>query len=97
MAEALERARQRALFITVLMVALGIGGAILLATLLARPIFRLGLIGSTEWGEANAEWLAEHSVAYMNADTAVNGPHFRGAGGSPPGARFIVYASAPEE
>ena len=41
MAQALDRARQRALFITVLMVALGIGGAILLATLLARPIFRL--------------------------------------------------------
>jgi adenylate cyclase len=40
-AQALDRARQRALFITVLMVALGIGGAILLATLLARPIFRL--------------------------------------------------------
>jgi adenylate cyclase len=40
-AAALDRARERALFITVLMVALGIAGAVLLATLLARPIFRL--------------------------------------------------------
>jgi N-acetylated-alpha-linked acidic dipeptidase len=42
-----------------------------------------GLIGSTEWGEANEDWLRAHAVAYVNADTAVNGPRFRGAGGSP--------------
>jgi N-acetylated-alpha-linked acidic dipeptidase len=42
-----------------------------------------GLIGSTEWGEANEEWLRANAVAYLNADTAVNGPRFRGAGGSP--------------
>jgi N-acetylated-alpha-linked acidic dipeptidase len=42
-----------------------------------------GLIGSTEWGEANEAWLRANAVAYVNADTAVNGPHFRGAGGSP--------------
>src|SRR5262249_10137743 len=42
-----------------------------------------GLIGSTEWGEANEEWLRANAVAYVNADTAVSGPHFRGAGGSP--------------
>ncbi len=42
-----------------------------------------GLIGSTEWGEANEAWLRAHAVAYVNADTAVNGPRFRGAGGSP--------------
>ncbi len=42
-----------------------------------------GLVGSTEWGEANEAWLREHAVAYVNADTAVNGPHFRGAGGTP--------------
>lgn len=40
-AAALGRARQRALFITALMVAVGIGGAVVLATLLSRPIFRL--------------------------------------------------------
>jgi adenylate cyclase len=40
-AAALDRARQRALVITVVMVAVGIAGAVLLATLLARPIFRL--------------------------------------------------------
>jgi len=43
----------------------------------------LGLIGSTEWAEANEAWLRANALAYMNADTAVNGPHFRGAGGSP--------------
>jgi len=42
-----------------------------------------GLIGSTEWGEANEEWLRANAVAYVNADTAANGPRFRGAGGSP--------------
>lgn len=42
-----------------------------------------GLIGSTEWGEANEGWLRTNAVAYLNADTAVNGPRFRGAGGSP--------------
>ena len=42
-----------------------------------------GLIGSTEWGEANEDWLRSNAVAYVNADTAVNGAHFRGAGGSP--------------
>ena len=42
-----------------------------------------GLVGSTEWGEANESWLRAHAVAYVNADTAVNGPRFRGAGGSP--------------
>ena len=42
-----------------------------------------GLIGSTEWGEANEAWLREHALAYINADTGVNGPRFRGAGGTP--------------
>lgn len=42
-----------------------------------------GLIGSTEWGEANADWLRSHALAYVNADTGVNGPRFRGSGGSP--------------
>ena len=38
---ALARARNEALYITVLMIAAGIGGAVGLATLLSRPIFRL--------------------------------------------------------
>lgn len=42
-----------------------------------------GLIGSTEWGEANASWLREHALVYLNADTAVNGTRFSGAGGTP--------------
>lgn len=35
-----------------------------------------GLIGSTEWVEANAERLSKHAVAYINVDVAVNGPNF---------------------
>ena len=42
-----------------------------------------GLIGSTEWAEANADWLRANALAYVNADTGVNGPRFRGSGGSP--------------
>lgn len=42
-----------------------------------------GLIGSTEWGEANAAWIRAHVFAYVNADTAVNGTHFRGVDGTP--------------
>jgi N-acetylated-alpha-linked acidic dipeptidase len=41
-----------------------------------------GLIGSTEWGEANAEWLRENTLAYINADAAVSGTLF-GASGTP--------------
>lgn len=42
-----------------------------------------GMIGSTEWGEANAAWLEKNAIAYVNADTGVNGAHFRGASGTP--------------
>ena len=35
-----------------------------------------GLVGSTEWGEAHAEHLAEHGIAYLNADAAVSGLRF---------------------
>jgi len=41
-----------------------------------------GLIGSTEWGEANAGWLREHALVYVNADVAVSGTRF-GASGTP--------------
>jgi N-acetylated-alpha-linked acidic dipeptidase len=42
-----------------------------------------GLIGSTEWAEANGAWLKTNLIAYINADTAVNGTRFNGAAGSP--------------
>ncbi|MCA8980871.1 MAG: M28 family peptidase [Planctomycetes bacterium] len=42
-----------------------------------------GLVGSTEWVEANAEMLTERLVAYVNADAAVSGPDFAGASGVP--------------
>ena len=42
-----------------------------------------GLLGSTEWVEANATHLIEHAICYVNADAAVGGKHFRGASGSP--------------
>ncbi len=32
-----------------------------------------GLLGSTEWGEANADWLRAEGIAYVNADAAVSG------------------------
>lgn len=42
-----------------------------------------GLIGSTEWVEANAEMLSQRLIAYVNADAAVGGPNFGGASGVP--------------
>ena len=42
----------------------------------------LGLIGSTEWGEANAESLRSRGLVYVNCDASVGGTQF-GAGGSP--------------
>lgn len=42
-----------------------------------------GLIGSTEWAEANADWVRAHVIAYVNADVAVSGTHFRGVDGTP--------------
>jgi N-acetylated-alpha-linked acidic dipeptidase len=41
-----------------------------------------GLIGSTEYGEDFAEWIAEHAVAYLNVDGAAGGSRW-GAAGSP--------------
>jgi N-acetylated-alpha-linked acidic dipeptidase len=40
-----------------------------------------GLLGSTEWTEANAEAVSKKVVAYLNIDTAVGGKDFR-VGGS---------------
>ena len=39
-----------------------------------------GLIGSTEWAEANAAWLTEHLITYVNADAAVSGTNFNASG-----------------
>lgn len=33
-----------------------------------------GLLGSTEWMEANVPWLTESTVTYLNIDIAVDGP-----------------------
>jgi N-acetylated-alpha-linked acidic dipeptidase len=41
-----------------------------------------GLIGSTEWGEANAERLRRDGLVYVNADAVVDGTHF-GASAAP--------------
>ncbi len=42
-----------------------------------------GMIGSTEWAEANGAWLATHVIAYVNADTTVSGVEFGGLSGTP--------------
>ena len=39
-----------------------------------------GLIGSTEWGEAHADELREHAIAYVNADAVVSGTRFHASG-----------------
>jgi N-acetylated-alpha-linked acidic dipeptidase len=41
-----------------------------------------GLIGSTEWVEANGDELQKKAVAYINTDVGVNGPNF-GASATP--------------
>ena len=46
-----------------------------------------GLIGSTEWGEQNAEALT-HAVAYFNMDVGVSGPKF-GASSVPSLKQFV--------
>jgi N-acetylated-alpha-linked acidic dipeptidase len=42
-----------------------------------------GLIGSTEWAEAHAEFLRRECLLYVNADALVGGTEFRGAAGTP--------------
>ncbi len=56
-----------------------------------------GLIGSTEWGEANAERLVKDALVYINADTAVGGTKF-GASGAPGmlGSLLKVLDSIPD-
>lgn len=48
-----------------------------------------GIIGSTEWVEANRELLREHAIAYLNLDMACMGPNF-GASAAPSLKRMIV-------
>ncbi|KAH8883466.1 Zn-dependent exopeptidase [Thozetella sp. PMI_491] len=42
-----------------------------------------GLVGSTEWGEHNAQFLSRNCVAYINVDESTNGGNVLGATGSP--------------
>lgn len=39
-----------------------------------------GLVGSTEWGEANAKELDQKAVLMLNVDSAVSGPELEGSG-----------------
>lgn len=48
-----------------------------------------GIIGSSEWVEANEARLRENAVAYFNLDAAVTGPNF-GASASPSLQRLIA-------
>ncbi|KAI5833642.1 hypothetical protein K523DRAFT_413088 [Schizophyllum commune Tattone D] len=48
-----------------------------------------GLIGSTEYGEDFADWLAKYAVAYINVDVSVAGSKWR-ASGSPSLAHLIT-------
>ena len=51
-----------------------------------------GLMGSTEWVEANLDRLRDHCIAYVNLDMAAMGPHFHAAS-SPSIARALVHAT----
>lgn len=51
-----------------------------------------GLIGSTEWGEANAELLRRRCVTYVNCDASIAGTQFSG-GGSPGMLRALRVAA----
>ena len=48
-----------------------------------------GLIGSTEWGEQNADQLSKDAVAYINIDAPVSGNHF-GSSAVPSLDRFVM-------
>jgi N-acetylated-alpha-linked acidic dipeptidase len=51
-----------------------------------------GLMGSTEWVEANRDALAEHGVAYLNLDMSAMGPSF-GASAAPTLKPLILDAT----
>lgn len=42
-----------------------------------------GLVGSTEWAEAHADFVRENVYAYVNVDVGVSGTHFHGIDGTP--------------
>ncbi|KAJ7241931.1 Zn-dependent exopeptidase [Mycena haematopus] len=48
-----------------------------------------GLIGSTEYGEDFADWLAEHAVAYINVDASAAGSRW-GAAASPSLSHLVL-------
>jgi len=51
-----------------------------------------GLIGSTEWGEDFAPWIASHVVAYLNVDVSAAGSRFHI--GASPSLAHVVRSSA---
>ncbi|KAJ6539641.1 hypothetical protein B0H19DRAFT_367906 [Mycena capillaripes] len=51
-----------------------------------------GLIGSTEYGEDFADWLAEHAVAYINVDGSAGGSRW-GAAASPSLSHLILQTA----
>ncbi|KAJ7065233.1 Zn-dependent exopeptidase [Mycena amicta] len=51
-----------------------------------------GLIGSTEYGEDFADWLAEHAVAYVNIDGSVGGSRWSAA--SSPSLSHLIAKTA---
>ncbi|MBL9031038.1 MAG: M20/M25/M40 family metallo-hydrolase [Phycisphaerae bacterium] len=51
-----------------------------------------GIIGSTEWVEANRDNLIAHGVAYFNLDMASMGPNFAASGS--PSLRRVLFAAA---
>ncbi|MFN0132973.1 MAG: M20/M25/M40 family metallo-hydrolase [Phycisphaerales bacterium] len=51
-----------------------------------------GIIGSTEWVEANRDTLIAHGIAYFNLDMASMGPNFS-ASGSPSLRRVLIDAA----
>ncbi|HXZ13305.1 MAG TPA: M28 family metallopeptidase [Candidatus Sulfotelmatobacter sp.] len=53
-----------------------------------------GLIGSTEWVEANRAELQAKAVAYINTDVGVNGPNFNA--GATPSLKELVREAARE-
>jgi len=51
-----------------------------------------GIIGSTEWAEEHAAWLARSAAAYLNVDVAATGPRFSPSG-SPSLANLLLEAA----
>jgi len=51
-----------------------------------------GILGSTEWVEANADVLREHAVAYLNQDSPVSGSRF-GASAAPEIKAMVLDAT----